>query len=93
MANKRPVTGLVATTKPRRSSIKKHETFIDALSNITTADGMGTRGVRCTIAGGKMCPARADGFEPDGYEADPDETSKCTGVPKKEEAEESECPK
>lgn len=66
-ADKRPVTGLVTTTKPARSSMKKHDTLIDALPNITTADGMGTRGVRCTIAGGKMKPARADGLEPDGY--------------------------
>lgn len=66
-ADKRPVTGFVTTTKPARPSIKKHETFIDALPNMTTADGIGTRGVRCTIAGGKIKPARADGLEPDGY--------------------------
>ncbi len=71
------IAGFSTTTKPAAVTIKFHNTFIIALTNFTTTDGMGTRGGRCPIAGGEIKPVRADGFDPDGPPTDPDEVTKC----------------
>lgn len=73
------ITGLLCTTQVTRNSICVDGAKIAVSSNLTTADVMGTRGVRTALAtedGKSACKyVRTDGFETDGYVTDREKPS------------------